>query len=214
MHGIRQIRHCAVHRVPASAVTIAKYATMVKNVLLISRRLGGTEFENEYGGSLDQFLNTLWDIKGHNIPQPASAQPQPESFQGRYYNPIEANTTNVQRMLELQNVALERKLENITRMVENIEIAQAQKSARRARLTQQNYEAEQRRIERAQRNQQEREKAEQRRIEKAQRNQQQRDEAEQRRIEKEKRNPSESDERADRESFPVCARDNHLAAKV
>ncbi|KAJ5422782.1 acetyl-CoA synthetase-like protein [Penicillium cf. griseofulvum] len=94
---------------------------------------------------------------------------------------------NVQRMLEVQNVALERRLENITRMVEDIEIAQAQKTARRARLTQQNYEAEQRRIERAQRNQQEREKAEQRRIEKAQRNQQQRYEAEQRRIEKTKR---------------------------
>jgi hypothetical protein len=52
MHGIRQIRHCAVHRVPASAITIAKYARMVKNVLLISRRLGGTEFENAYGGSV------------------------------------------------------------------------------------------------------------------------------------------------------------------
>jgi hypothetical protein len=103
---------------------------------------------------LDQFLDTLWDTEGHDILQRALYQtPQrQEDYQSKYYTLDGIYTANIRRMLELQDVTLERRLKNITRMAENIEIAQGQKLARRARLKQQNDKAEQRRIEKAQRN--------------------------------------------------------------
>lgn len=52
LHTIRQIRHCAVHRVAVNAATIAKYARSAQNVLAIVKRLGGTEFQNVYGGQV------------------------------------------------------------------------------------------------------------------------------------------------------------------
>ena len=52
LHKIRQIRHCAVHRVVVNATTIAKYARSAHNVLAILKRLGGTEFQNIYGGQV------------------------------------------------------------------------------------------------------------------------------------------------------------------
>lgn len=41
LHKIRQIRHCAVHRVAVNAATIGKYAKSAQNVLAILKRLGG-----------------------------------------------------------------------------------------------------------------------------------------------------------------------------
>lgn len=52
LHTIRQIRHCAVHRVVVNATTIAKYARSAHNVLAILKRLGGTEFQNVHGGQV------------------------------------------------------------------------------------------------------------------------------------------------------------------
>lgn len=67
IHGIRQVRHCAVHRVPANAITIAKYAKMVQNVLSISRRLGGTKFENAYGDLVCLKLLKTWKLSLTNV---------------------------------------------------------------------------------------------------------------------------------------------------
>lgn len=64
---------------------------------------------------------------------------------------------NFRRTLELQNVAMERRLENIGRMIEDVEISHTQKAARQARFSQQNEEAQKKRIERAQRDQKKRE---------------------------------------------------------
>lgn len=50
MHTIRQIRHCAVHRAPVNAATFAKYARSAQHVLEILKRLGGTEFQEAFGG--------------------------------------------------------------------------------------------------------------------------------------------------------------------
>lgn len=60
IHAVRQIRHCAVHRVPVGAITIARYAKMVRNILLVSKRLGGTEFKNTYGGPVRSQSEDLW----------------------------------------------------------------------------------------------------------------------------------------------------------
>jgi hypothetical protein len=49
LHGIRQIRHCAVHRVAVNAATMGKYAKSAQNVLAILKRMGGTEFEEAFG---------------------------------------------------------------------------------------------------------------------------------------------------------------------
>ena len=73
------------------------------------------------------------------------------------------NKWRFRRILELQNAAMESRLENIGRMIEDIEISQRRKADRQARFSQQNEESEKRRIERAQRNQKEREDAEQKR---------------------------------------------------
>lgn len=52
LHRIRQIRHCAVHRVVVNAATIGKYAKSAHNVLAILKRLGGAEFEKSFGGQV------------------------------------------------------------------------------------------------------------------------------------------------------------------
>jgi Na+/phosphate symporter len=52
------------------------------------------------------------------------------------------NKWRFRRMLELQNAAMESRLENIGRMIEDIEISQRRKADRQARFSQQNEEAQ------------------------------------------------------------------------
>ncbi|CAG7956745.1 unnamed protein product [Penicillium salamii] len=59
LHSIRQIRHCAVHRVPVNAATIAKYARSAHHVLAILKRLGGTEFQEAFGGLVSLVIFTM-----------------------------------------------------------------------------------------------------------------------------------------------------------
>jgi hypothetical protein len=49
LQEIRQIRHCAVHRVDVNAATINKYAQCALNVLGIIERLGGQGFRKDHG---------------------------------------------------------------------------------------------------------------------------------------------------------------------
>ncbi|KAJ5335857.1 uncharacterized protein N7506_005793 [Penicillium brevicompactum] len=137
---------------------MGKYAKSAQNVLAILKRMGGTEFEKAFGR---QFLNTFWDIRAPNIPEVAPYQPpkQQSDYSSSSILLAEAKTTNVRHMFELQNAAMERRLENIGRMMEDLEISQTRKAARQARLSQQNEESQKKRIERAQRNQKERDDA-------------------------------------------------------
>lgn len=201
LHRIRQIRHCAVHRVVVNTATIGKYAKSAQNVLAILKRLGGAEFEKSFGGQVRQeslflriidminliykltlFLSTFWDNRGPHIPLVAPNQSHKQ--QSDYSDPdnllAETKRMNIRRMLELQNAAMERRLENIGRMIEDIEVSQRRKADRQARFSQQNEESEKKRIERAQRNQKEREDAEQKRQGRARRSEHEQNEVIQR----------------------------------
>ncbi|KAJ5917493.1 hypothetical protein N7466_011047 [Penicillium verhagenii] len=197
LHRIRQIRHCAVHRAPVNATTIAKYATSAKSVLATLNRLGGTEFRKDFGGLLDQSIQTFWDVRSPSLPQVA---PRRATFQQygegnmQTHALSEGKTANIRRMRDLQNSAMERKLANITRMAEDIEVSQTQKAVRRAKLCQQTEESQQRKIEREQRNQQERNEADRKKAERAQRSQQERDEAGRKKAERAQRSQQERDE--------------------
>lgn len=87
LHTIRQIRHCAVHRAPVNAATIAKYARSAQNVLAILQRLGGPEFQNVYGGQvclvdiylLSSILLTPYVVKVGALPSVILGCPKPPS---------------------------------------------------------------------------------------------------------------------------------------
>ncbi|CAG8205275.1 unnamed protein product [Penicillium nalgiovense] len=72
LQEIRQIRHCAVHRVDINAATINKYAKCALHVLGTIKRLGGQGFRKAHGEALDRFVNSFWETERHLILQTSS----------------------------------------------------------------------------------------------------------------------------------------------
>jgi hypothetical protein len=92
LQEIRQIRHCAVHRVDINAATINKYAKCALHVLGTIKRLGGQGFRKDHGEAvcpvpfpshynnrsprhelqLDRFVNSFWETERHLILQASS----------------------------------------------------------------------------------------------------------------------------------------------
>lgn len=81
----------------------------------------------------------------------------------------ESKAANIQKMIRLQNTAMERKLDNIARMFEDYEISLCQRAARRERLNRQVEQSQRRKIEALQRSHHEQETADQKGQEHAQR---------------------------------------------
>jgi hypothetical protein len=92
LQEIRQIRHCAVHRVDINAATINKYAKCALHVLGTIKRLGGQGFRKDHGEAvcpvpfpshynnrsprrelqLDRFINSFRETERHLILQASS----------------------------------------------------------------------------------------------------------------------------------------------
>jgi hypothetical protein len=156
------------------------------------KRLGGADFENSngqkvrinsqsighnlaysLGSKLEQFLQTFWVVPSADKQAGEStqlyAQPQHQDVSDVPMSLAESKAANIQKMIQLQNIAMERKLDNIARMVEDVEISLCQRAARRERLNRQVEQSQRRKIEALQRSHHEQEIADQKRQEHAQR---------------------------------------------
>ncbi|KFZ16874.1 hypothetical protein V501_02027 [Pseudogymnoascus sp. VKM F-4519 (FW-2642)] len=154
LQEIRKLRNTVVHREVVDAATIERYKGSALGVLQIVRRLGGKDFEEAYGKSLDHLLHSFCEVES-----------APEAVVSYLY-PLNIRCgQGIKTAMEEQISARRRRAINIDKMMEDFQVAQEKRAANQQRALQQKEDADKAKAERAQKARDREKEAEQTRIE-------------------------------------------------
>ncbi|OBT54043.1 hypothetical protein VE04_07614 [Pseudogymnoascus sp. 24MN13] len=154
LQEIRKLRNTVVHREVVDAATIERYKGSALGVLQIVRRLGGKDFEEAYGKSLDHLLHSFCEVES-----------APEAVVSHLY-PLNIRCgQGIKTAMEEQISARRRRAINIDKMMEDFQVAQGKRAANQQRALQQKEDADKAKAERAQKARDREKEAEQTRIE-------------------------------------------------